>query len=111
MLLPAFRGEVSIPSSRVQCSGILLGLLDPRRWDHNCLGTSAINYLPTSPSNPEGRRPQEHGDGSLKFTTISLGLEKEYCACSVPDGVIGFFIDIKLPVALWHWGRFRLSQN
>ena len=29
-------------------------------------------------------------------------------AVSIPDGVIGFFIAIILPAALWHWGRLNL---
>ena len=27
---------------------------------------------------------------------------------SIPVSVSGFFIDITLPIALWHWGRLDL---
>jgi len=96
-LLPTFRDEVSIPSSRVQRSGIVLGLLGPRRWDQSCPEASAINYLPTWLSNTEGGRPQKHCGASLKFAVISSGLEKEFWATSrrvegsVHDGVTGIF--------------------
>jgi hypothetical protein len=82
-----------------------LGCSTPENGTVSCPGASAINYLPMLPSNLESRRPQEHRDGSLKFTTISSGLEKEYCATSrrvagsVPNGIIGIFI--------WHKSSSR----
>ena len=48
----------------------------------------------------------------LRGTTVAQWLrccaKKRKVSSSIPDGVMEFFIDIILPVALWLWGRIGL---
>ena len=64
--------------------------------------------------------PDRVGPSGKRFRTVTVlqgtavAQWLRYCATNrkvpglIPDGVIGFFIDIILPIALRPWGRLRL---